>query len=308
MKTSRGFTLIELLVVIAIISILAAILFPVFASARLKAQQVATLSNAKQIGLALLQYEQDYDEDVVRNDNAGGAPFRDGEPGFGNFTTWQAMLTPYINSAGQSGVWHSPGGSAASGDFWDGSYDLVDSPSPAGSFVSSFTLNNIYYDDSTIGRVFWNPSASVARIEDPADMIFFGDGGNGKNTGSYGPARNYGKGGPEQLYFFPWQVVNYWNYKAPGGKPTGGIQYYDATQSQYPQLDCAQQGAFVGRFNGGLNCAFMDGHVKFMLVSTLARVYPCPAGFSDSGHSIQDACAAGGVLPYFTTQADTFLN
>ena len=37
-KHSRGFTLIELLVVIAIISVLAAILFPVFASAREKAR------------------------------------------------------------------------------------------------------------------------------------------------------------------------------------------------------------------------------------------------------------------------------
>ncbi|MGD9497829.1 MAG: prepilin-type N-terminal cleavage/methylation domain-containing protein, partial [Armatimonadota bacterium] len=40
----RGFTLIELLVVIAIIAILAAILFPVFARAREKAQQSSCLS------------------------------------------------------------------------------------------------------------------------------------------------------------------------------------------------------------------------------------------------------------------------
>jgi len=58
----RGFTLIELLVVIAIIAILAAILFPVFAKAREKARQSSCLSNEKQIGLAILQYAQDYDE------------------------------------------------------------------------------------------------------------------------------------------------------------------------------------------------------------------------------------------------------
>ena len=60
-NSHKGFTLIELLVVIAIIAILAAILFPVFAKAREKARQTACLSNTKQIGLALMQYTQDYD-------------------------------------------------------------------------------------------------------------------------------------------------------------------------------------------------------------------------------------------------------
>lgn len=60
--SSNGFTLIELLVVIAIISILSAILFPVFARARENARRASCLSNTKQIGLALVQYTQDYDE------------------------------------------------------------------------------------------------------------------------------------------------------------------------------------------------------------------------------------------------------
>lgn len=61
-KRNKAFTLIELLVVIAIISILAAILFPVFARARENARRTSCLSNMKQIGLGVMQYVQDYDE------------------------------------------------------------------------------------------------------------------------------------------------------------------------------------------------------------------------------------------------------
>src|ERR1700760_1429785 len=59
---SRAFTLIELLVVIAIIAILAAILFPVFAQAKQAAKKAVCLSNTKQIVLAELMYQNDYDD------------------------------------------------------------------------------------------------------------------------------------------------------------------------------------------------------------------------------------------------------
>ncbi len=62
---SLAFTLIELLVVIAIISLLGAILFPVFAQARAKARQAACLSNLHQIGLALALYQDDNDERLM---------------------------------------------------------------------------------------------------------------------------------------------------------------------------------------------------------------------------------------------------
>jgi prepilin-type N-terminal cleavage/methylation domain-containing protein len=72
MKHSKGFTLIELLVVIAIIAILAAILFPVFAQAREKARQITCASNMKQLGLAIMQYTQDFDETMPNGNHYGG--------------------------------------------------------------------------------------------------------------------------------------------------------------------------------------------------------------------------------------------
>ncbi|MCA0359799.1 MAG: prepilin-type N-terminal cleavage/methylation domain-containing protein [Armatimonadetes bacterium] len=58
----KAFTLIELLVVIAIIAILAAILFPVFAQAKVAAKRTQYLSQAKQSGTAIIIYMSDYDD------------------------------------------------------------------------------------------------------------------------------------------------------------------------------------------------------------------------------------------------------
>ena len=55
-KAIAGFTLIELLVVIAIIAILAAILFPVFATAKEKGRMITCMSNLKELSMACKLY------------------------------------------------------------------------------------------------------------------------------------------------------------------------------------------------------------------------------------------------------------
>lgn len=90
----RGFTLIELLVVVAIISILAAILFPAFGRARENARRTSCASNLKQIGLAALQYTQDYDGTNMRSWN--GTDF--GPSDATERYKWMDSLQPYAKS------------------------------------------------------------------------------------------------------------------------------------------------------------------------------------------------------------------
>jgi prepilin-type N-terminal cleavage/methylation domain-containing protein len=96
-RSRVGFTLIELLVVIAIIAILAAILFPVFAQAKAAAKATAGVSNVKQMGTAIVLYQNDFD------DNYPLAAYGDQAT---QFFLWHDLLDPYVKN---KDVWHCPG-------------------------------------------------------------------------------------------------------------------------------------------------------------------------------------------------------
>lgn len=78
----RAFTLTELLVVITIITLLSAILFPVFVRIRENARRSTCMSNEKQIATGMLQYSADYDDRMIAAWSAA----------------WHVQIQPYVKS------------------------------------------------------------------------------------------------------------------------------------------------------------------------------------------------------------------
>jgi prepilin-type N-terminal cleavage/methylation domain-containing protein/prepilin-type processing-associated H-X9-DG protein len=200
-RKSSGFTLIELLVVIAIIAILAAILFPVFASAREKARQTACLSNEQQIALGVLQYEQDYDETMVPTENAFGPGITqmDGGGGtgvcngvYGPFDyscghTWSVSINPYLKVQlyGAQSVWKCPSleqDMIQSSFFTGGGFPI----NQYAEYDVSYGMNKDYLQPdadclpaNTIGGIAGNVPFGVPvglnKIEAPASTVMFAE-------------------------------------------------------------------------------------------------------------------------------------
>jgi len=156
MHKKQGFTLIELLVVIAIIAILASILFPVFQKVRENARRASCASNLKQIGLGMMQYTQDSDENIC-------PPF-EGVSG-ANASTWDRLMQPYVKS---QGVITCPS------DAYSPSVDVQNGAIVAGSIKRSYTM------PSHLGWLWWDGqnngngttfSVSLAKINYPSITI-----------------------------------------------------------------------------------------------------------------------------------------
>lgn len=267
----KGFTLIELLVVIAVISVLAAILFPVFAQARGKAHQTGCLSNERQIGLAVLQYAQDYDERFPNGrDKSHGQEIWPGEG-------WAGQCLPYVRSAP---LFRCPADRQASLSPFDqvDSYgynnNLVrlfeyDGPPPTGLSLAELT---------TAGRtvVLFEVTGVTANLADPEEGV--------GATGTAGANLSAdGNGLDNRLYAQKTFITNIANQYATG--ILGGRQPYNPAATQFADRE--------GRHSGGADYLLADGHVKWLRGSRVS------SGISPSLSSCaQDSAARGCDGPY----------
>jgi len=174
----KAFTLIELLVVITIISILAAILFPVFARARENARRASCMSNLKQTSLGIMQYTQDYDEryprwcdpDMVSTDTS--MPWHQ----FGviptgsdtvNILTWMDFIYPYVKN---TQIFVCPS-ARANGQENAPSYGYSTGISMGGSFGSLSGGYNYHGGDLTLNNI----PISLAQVQRPSEIVMVMD-------------------------------------------------------------------------------------------------------------------------------------
>jgi prepilin-type N-terminal cleavage/methylation domain-containing protein/prepilin-type processing-associated H-X9-DG protein len=254
---ARGFTLIELLVVIAIIAILAAMLMPALAKARLQGKSAACRSNQRQLAVASTTYTLDFTDWMN--------PLQTAVPNSSVETTYRVILWDYV--AHMAKVFDCP--AELNAIYADGTsaYDASYGGFPL-SPGTDWTQTGIgvagpfeKWNQSGIGvaGAHWihidgnpNPTAQVAsmpfgrptpdyyeglhrstEITSPAKLIWYGDGGCGS------PAT--------------WADDSWWikNTDTSGGGSEDEPGFNRLLQDQY---GCQ-------RHDGSANYAFADAHV-----------------------------------------------
>lgn len=270
-----GFTLIELLVVIAIIAILAAILFPVFARARENAKRTTCLSNLKQLGLATIQYTQDYDEyfEPVQNKQL---PEPDGlratQP---DAKSWYSESSYYYDN----GVYPAPVW------YWADMLFPYTKTHQADACPHSAALRHLpnaglgdYYFDKVWVNYGAAPSVIAAdggtvklsQLQKASSVFLYMDAQNGY---LYNRSAGYGDYGGGDDYHNVSGIAGAWGCVAkPDGTGTdncgNGKNYNDYNPLYWKMLTTD---IVNGRHFGGTNVCYTDGHVKWMSAKEMIR-------------------------------------
>jgi prepilin-type N-terminal cleavage/methylation domain-containing protein/prepilin-type processing-associated H-X9-DG protein len=264
---SSGFTLIELLVVIAIIAILAAILFPVFAQAKLAAKGAASVNTFKQLTTGYLLYASDTDDRVVPAAvwNSGSDPIN--VVGGATTSTWAWLLQPYLKSA-------------------DMVIDPLGPPKLRTNFpesVTSSTRLSIGYNQTYLSYFDGTGSPcqaiSLTQPGNPSDTVLFTSRTHPSETriGSLmnGPLGNVYYGGAYGTPGLDWGP----NILTIVDTPVWDEQEYPFSNSWGPGFSTFAQPRTSAGYNSGYvtprrgmftTVAFVDGHVQALHLNNLA--------------------------------------
>lgn len=285
----KAFTLIELLVVIAIIAVLAAILFPVFSAAREKARQSACLNNMKNIGLALLQYTQDYDERfpfyrtpcaLFGRFASRGGRYQAG--GYRGALQWYEAIEPCTRNRD---VFRCPSARLR----WQWNASCYPATQGRTNFPVNYGFNELVHNDHPDGSrysLIFGRYGSQASLRYPASFVVIAD---HWNTFLYSYCADRDLRVNVRIAFAngnPWEYIGTWTITDPeGGVLGGGCGCPAAVTARIPETTWQNW----PRHLAGATLTFGDGHAKwFHWRNIKSRAYggtlmfgPTLAGFDD---------------------------
>lgn len=285
-RARSGFTLIELLVVIAIIAILAAILFPVFQKVRENARRTACLSNLKQIGLGIVQYNQDFDEKQPCGANRYGAG-----------TGWAAQIYPYIKSVAvfqcpdDSGVGSRASSYGYNTNFVGGKYG---SPTFGVTVPSGYSLAD-FAAPSKVVMFFEVTNSAGYDLSNATGMPVNGFASDESNDGASPTGNGIG-------------VVA---YNDPGGFGASPKLKYATGYMQYSSNDAANGvpsfQAPTGRHTDGSNFLMADTHAKWLRPQSVSAGqsyqaspgYACGSAYTLGANAATSECGDNTIAATF---------
>ncbi len=162
-QAKQAFTLVELLVVIAIIALLAALLLPALKGARNTSKRAVCVSNLRQIGLAQLNYSNDYSDAFTQNraDYAVGVAF------------WCQFLLPYL---GKQMVYYPTTPEVPV--FWCPMAEKSITEDPLNGYQTAFIARLSYAQNLSLGGWVAGGAANHKRteVQKPSNMVLLADG------------------------------------------------------------------------------------------------------------------------------------